>query len=243
MNRVSNPYVRIALDFNRLAPSGRSRMRAVLRLWAAAVTAFLLLAPGLAAAPDKPAPVADLRLMVIGDSLTAGFGLPAEEAFPSQLEAALRAEGLSVSVLNAGVSGDTSAGGRSRLDWALADKPDAVIIELGGNDGLRGIEPKTTYDNLAAMLGTLQSRGVPVFLAGMYAPPNLGAAYGKEFRGVYTRLAAAFAVPLQEFFLEGVAAQAKFNQADGIHPNAAGVAVIVENLKPKLVTWLSTIRR
>jgi acyl-CoA thioesterase-1 len=218
-------------------------LRAVARFLALTLAAFLLLAPDVAAAQDKPASAADLRLMVIGDSLTAGFGLPSKEAFPSQLEAALRAEGLAVTVLNAGVSGDTSAGGRARLDWALADKPDAVMIELGANDGLRGIEPKTTYDNLATMIRTLKSRSIPVFLAGMYAPPNLGAAYGKEFRGVYTRLAEEFGIPLQEFFLEGVAAQAKLNQADGIHPNAAGVAVIVQNLKPKLVSWLANIHR
>ncbi len=203
----------------------------------------LVLAPGVAAARDAAAAASGLRLMVIGDSLAAGFGLPAHEAFPAQLEKALRERGLMVTVINAGVSGDTSAGGRSRLDWALADKPDAVILELGANDGLRGIDPKSTYANLAAILSTLESRGIPAFVAGMYAPPNLGAAYGEEFRSVYSRLAKEFAVPLHEFFLEGVAAQPQLNQPDGIHPNAAGVAVVVANMMPKLQPWLTDLAR
>jgi acyl-CoA thioesterase-1 len=196
-----------------------------------------------AVAQDAQAPASNMRLMIIGDSLAAGFGLPAHEAFPAQLEAALRQKGLAVTVLNAGVSGDTSAGGRSRLDWALAEKPDAVILELGANDGLRGIEPNTTHANLAAILKTLKSRGIPAFIAGMYAPPNLGAAYGQEFRSVYSRLAQEFNAPLQDFFLEGVAAQPQLNQSDGMHPNATGVAVIVANMLPKLQSWLSGIAR
>jgi acyl-CoA thioesterase-1 len=144
-------------------------------------------------------------------------------------------------VLNAGVSGDTSAGGRSRLDWALAEKPDAVILELGANDGLRGIDPQTTYTNLKAILTTLKSRGIPAFVAGMYAPPNLGAAYGEEFRAVYSRLAKEFDTPLQDFFLDGVAARPHLNQSDGMHPNAAGVAVVVANMLPKLQPWLARV--
>lgn len=206
----------------------------------AGVFAGLLILASNAPAQSPPSPTTPLRLMVIGDSLAAGFGLPAEQAFPAQLEAALRRNGHAVTVLNAGVSGDTSAGGRARLNWALADKPDGVIVELGGNDALRGIDPKELYANLSAILATLKARGIPAFLSGMLAPVNLGAAYGEEFRAVYTRLAAEFDVPLQPFFLEGVALQPALNQADGIHPNAAGVAVLVSNILPRIEPWLTT---
>ena len=202
----------------------------------------LLLVMAQVALAQSPAPVpSPLRLMVIGDSLTAGFGLPVDQAFPAQLEAALRQKGHAVTVLNAGVSGDTSAGGKARIAWALADKPDAVILELGANDALRGIAPRELQANLSAILTTLKGRGIPAFLSGMVAPPNLGAAYGEEFRAVYSRLAQDFDVPLQPFFLEGVAMQPTFNQADGIHPNAAGVAVLVNNILPRIEPWLSTI--
>jgi acyl-CoA thioesterase-1 len=215
----------------------------------AALAAMLSLSSGLlavhsAAAEESAASATQpLRLMVLGDSLTAGFGLPAEQSFPSQLEAALRAKGHAVTVLNGGVSGDTSAGGKARIEWALADKPDAVILELGANDGLRGIEPKELYANLAAILKTLKARGIPTFLAGMVAPPNLGEAYGKEFRAVYTRLAKEFDVPLQPFFLDGVAMKPELNQPDGLHPNAAGVAVLVDNIVPLLEPWLAGMKQ
>jgi acyl-CoA thioesterase-1 len=209
-----------------------------------ALAGLLLSLPGLAAAQDTPsAPGAPpLRLMVIGDSLTAGFGLPADKAFPAQLEAALRKKGHEVTVLNAGVSGDTSAGGKARIAWALADKPNAVLLELGANDGLRGIDPAALYANLSAILKTLKAKNIPTFLAGMYAPPNLGEDYGREFRGVYTRLAKEYDVPLQPFFLDGVAMNPALNQADGLHPNAAGVAVLVKNIVPMLEPWLAGIR-
>ncbi len=239
MPRRSPPYVHRPGIFNRLRDVCRSQI-GVLTGAAVAILAFALaFPPGVAVA--QPAPASGLRLMVIGDSLTAGFGLPAHEAFPAQLEKALRERGLAVTVVNAGVSGDTSAGGRSRLDWALAEKPDAVILELGANDGLRGIDPQSTYANLAAILSKLKTRGIPAFVAGMYAPPNLGAAYGEEFRSVYTRLAKEFDVPLQDFFLDGVAAQPHLNQSDGMHPNAAGVTVMVANMLPKLQPWLARV--
>lgn len=206
-----------------------------------AVFAGFFAAP--AATAQGPAAAPSFRLMVIGDSLTAGFGLPVEQAFPAKLEAALRQKGHGVSVLNGGVSGDTSAGGKARIEWALADKPDAVILELGANDGLRGIDPKDLYANLKAILETLKARGIPTFLAGMVAPPNLGAAYGKEFRAVYTRLAQEFDVPLQPFFLDGVAMKRELNQADGIHPNAKGVAVLVDNIVPLLEPWLAGLKQ
>lgn len=244
MTQASHPYVARAGVFNRLSLFWRSRIVVLGRLAGGLLLALSVLsglAPAHAQAQSQPESPKNFRLMVIGDSLAAGFGLPAQEAFPAQLEAALRKAGRPVTVLNAGVSGDTSAGGRARLDWALADKPDAVIVELGANDGLRGIDPKTTYENLAAILNGLKTRGVPAFLAGMYAPPNLGAAYGEEFRAVYTRLAKEFDVPLYGFFLEGVAAQPQLNQADGMHPNAAGVAVMVKSIVPHLERWLAQI--
>ena len=177
-----------------------------------------------------------VRLAVLGDSLTAGYGLMAEDAFPTQLEARLHALGVDIEVMNAGVSGDTSAGGRARLDWLLGDAPDIVIIELGANDALRGLEPSATADNLDAIITRLRAEGLTVMLAGMLAPPNLGADYGREFDALYSRLVRKHGVAYYPFFLDGVAARPALNQADGIHPNAAGVAVIVERIVPYVRT-------
>lgn len=192
----------------------------------------------LAVVPAAPA-AEPVRLMAFGDSLTHGYGLPAGETFPEQLEAALRADGFNVEVLNAGNSGETTAGGLARLDWALADDPDAVILELGANDGLRGLDPGATYDNLDAILTRLtKDEGLPVLLAGMLAPPNLGSEYGEAFNAVYPRLAKEHDVPFYPFFLEGVAMQPALNQSDGIHPNAEGVGEIVERIKPHVIRLL-----
>jgi acyl-CoA thioesterase-1 len=177
--------------------------------------------------------------MVLGDSLTAGYGLPQGEAFPVKLEAALRARGIGVTVLNAGVSGDTTAGGLARLDWALADKPTHAIVELGANDGLRGIDPAVTRKNLGAILARLKAAGVPTLLAGMYAPPNWGKEYAAAFAKLYPDLAAEHGAALYPFFLEGVAANPSLNQADGIHPNEKGVAAIVERILPQVVRLLT----
>ena len=171
-------------------------------------------------------------IAVLGDSLTAGFGLSPEDAFPAQLETRLRRDGLDVRAVNAGVSGDTSAGGRTRLDWVLADTPDLVIVELGANDALRGLAPAETEANLDAVLAVLTGRGIAVLLTGMLAPPNFGPDYGREFRAVFPRLADKYAVPFYPFFLDGVAAQPRLNQADGIHPNVEGVAEIVTRIAP-----------
>ncbi len=195
-----------------------------------ALAALLCLAGLLSAV--LPAAAEPLRLMAFGDSLVHGYGLPAGKTFPAQLEAALRAEGHDVEVLNAGNSGDTTASGRARLDWALGDEPDAVMVALGANDGLRGIDPRETYENLDAILRELKARGLPVLLVGMLAPRNLGPEYVAEFDAVYPRLAAEHQVPLYPFFLKDVAMDPELNQADGIHPNAAGVAVMVENILP-----------
>lgn len=192
--------------------------------------AFLLFAAILACA--DPAAARPLKILALGDSLTAGHGLERADSFTVRLESALQADGYDVQVVNAGVSGDTSAGGLSRLAWALADEPDAAIVELGANDGLRGLDPRATYDNIDAIVGQLKEAGVAVLLTGMLAPPNLGAEYGADFESVYPRVAEKHGVMLYPFFLDGVAAKRELNQSDTIHPNAAGVAVIVERILP-----------
>lgn len=192
----------------------------------------------LAVATAVGAVAAPVRLLALGDSLTAGYGLPAQEGFPARLEAALRAAGRDVRVLNAGVSGDTTAGGLARLDWALADRPDAAMVALGANDALRALPPEQAERNLDAILTRLAAAKLPVLLVGMRAPPNLGREYGTAFDGIYARLAAKHRLALYPFFLEGVAAQSELNQQDGIHPNARGVAVMVERILPAVVALL-----
>lgn len=177
--------------------------------------------------------------MVLGDSLGAGFGLPSTLAFPARLEAALAARGRAVSVINASVSGDTSAGGLARLDWVLRANPTHAIVELGGNDALRGLAPAQMADNLDRILTRLAARSVRVLLAGMVAPPNLGRAYGEEYNAVFPRLARQHGVAFYPFFLDGVAAEARLNQADGIHPNAEGVEEIVRRILPEVERLLA----
>ncbi len=183
------------------------------------------------------------RILVLGDSLVSGYGLPAGEDFPSRLEAALTGRGHRVRLINAGVAGDTSSGGLARLDWALAEKPEIVIVELGANDGLRGIDPRVTRANLDAILSRLKSRGLRVLLTGIYAPPNLGAEYGREFNAVFPEVARRHGVAFYPFFLDGVAARPELNQRDGMHPNALGVAVIVDRIAPHVVRLLKSPKR
>ena len=198
----------------------------------AAVCALLLLL-GPASAADEP------RIVVLGDSLTAGFGLAQEDAFPARLEAALRAKGHQWQVIDAGISGDTSAGGVARLDWVLADRPDIVIVELGANDGLRGLPTDRMEVNLDAILARTVESGASTLLAGMRAPANFGAEYAAAFRAVYERLAARHRVAFYPFFLEGIAMEPALNQPDGIHPNAAGVAEIVRRILPHVVALIA----
>ncbi len=207
----------------------------------AALAVSLGAAIGLAILDGGAVAAEPVRLLAFGDSLTAGYGLPEADGFVARLEAALAARGHAVEVINGGVSGDTTAGGRDRLEWALGDDPDAVILALGANDGLRGLDPAVTRDNLASMLATLAARDLPVLLVGMLAPPNLGPDYGARFDAVYPALAEEWGVPLYPFFLEGVATDPALNQADGIHPNAAGVEVIVEAMLPAVEALLSGI--
>jgi acyl-CoA thioesterase I len=180
------------------------------------------------AAAERP-----VRIVALGDSLTAGLGLPADAAFPVKLEKALKAKGLGVEITNAGVSGDTASGGLARLDWSVPDGTDAVLIELGANDMLLGIDPKVTRKALAEIVRRLSARHIAILLAGMRSAPNLGAAYGREFEPIYSDLAAANDLLLYPFFLDGVAADPKLNQRDGIHPTAAGVDAIVARILPK----------
>jgi len=192
----------------------------------------LLLGLGPIPAQTANAQSAPIRIAVLGDSLAAGYGLRPEQAFPVRLEAALKAQGRTVTVLNQGVSGDTTAGGLDRLDWMLADKPDIVLVELGGNDALRGIDPATTEKNLAAIVEKLQASHVTVWLAGMMAPRNLGSDYVKAFDGLYKRIADKYKVPLYPFILDGVAQDSALNQGDGLHPNSKGAQIVADKLLP-----------
>lgn len=171
-------------------------------------------------------------VLAFGDSLTAGFGLPPEQAFPARLEARLRTDGVAARVMSAGVSGDTTAGGLARLDWALADRPDLVIVELGANDGLRGVDPKAVRANLNAIITKIRASGAKVLLAGMKALANWGEDYERDFERIYPELARKHDVTLYPFFLDGVAMDPKLNQADGLHPNERGVAVVVDHIAP-----------
>ena len=189
-------------------------------------------------AASTPVPAAQQRLMVYGDSLVAGYGLSAGEGFPEQLQQALTAAGRDVKVLNAGVSGDTTAGGLARLDWALSDPPDAVMIILGGNDLLRGLDPQQTRENLQQILTRLQAQNIKILLCGMLAPVNLGPAYRQQFDLIYPELANRFDASFYPFFLHGVALNPKFNQPDGLHPNKAGVAVITNSVLPAVLSVL-----
>ena len=179
-----------------------------------------------------------IKLLVFGDSLAAGYGLAQPDGFQAQLGAALKADGFDVTILDGGVSGDTTAGGRARLDWTLADVPDAAIVELGGNDGLRGLDPAQMGANLAAILDVLAQRHIPALLSGMYPPPNLGQAYTAAFRAVFDLLGSRPGLVYDPFFLDGVALDPALNQADHIHPNPAGVKKVVARIKPAVEALL-----
>jgi acyl-CoA thioesterase-1 len=188
-------------------------------------------------AADRP-----LKIVALGDSLTAGYGLAVQDSFPAQLERALKAKGHAVEIENAGVSGDTASGGLSRLDWSVPDGTDAVIVELGANDMLRGVDPKTTRAALDTLLGTLRKRGIEVLFAGMRAAPNLGPEYGRAFESIFPELAARHDVVFYPFFLDGIAAQAKLALRDGMHPNADGVKGIVTGILPKAEELITRVK-
>lgn len=192
---------------------------------------FSIVLPLIMAASGQ-ALAAPVKILALGTSLTQGYGLPPGTEFPVQLQAALKAAGVDATVINAGVSGDTSAGGLARLDWSLADKPDAAIVELGSNDMLRGLSPAQTEKNLRAILAKLKTAKVRVLLTGMQAQRNLGADYVRQFDSIYPRLAKEYGVLFYPFVLDGVALNPKLNQADGMHPNPEGVKVIVRRMLP-----------
>jgi len=183
-----------------------------------------------------------VKIVVLGDSLSAGFGLPLDAAFPARLAAALKAKGIAATIGNAGVSGDTASGGLNRLDWSVPEGTDAVILELGANDALRGLDPDLTKTALNTILGKLKDRHIVVLLAGMQAPRNMGADYTREFDSIYPALASTHPVVFYPFFLDGVAADPKLNQGDGLHPNAAGVDAIVARILPRVEELIARAR-
>ena len=208
----------------------------MLVLGLALMTAATAFAQAPAVSVAKP-----IKMVVLGDSLSAGLGLPGPSAFPVQLQKALKNNGIEVDMINAGVSGDTSSGGRDRLDWSVPEGTEAVIVELGANDALRGIDPSVTRAALTDILTRLKARGIAVLLCGMVAPPNYGSDYSARFNAIYPELAKSFGMPLYPFFLEGVATDARLNQADGLHPTAEGVEVIVKNILPTVEAFLGAI--
>ena len=208
----------------------------ILVLGVALMTAGTGFAQTPAAAGTRP-----LKLVVLGDSLSAGLGLSVAAAFPEQLQKSLRSNGIAIDIINAGVSGDTSSGGRDRLDWSVPEGTDGVIVELGANDALRGTDPAITRSALSDILARLKARRIAVLLCGMVAPPNYGSDYSARFNAIYPDLAKSSGVPLYPFFLQGVAADARLNQADGMHPTAEGVDVIVRNILPTVEAFLGSI--
>jgi acyl-CoA thioesterase-1 len=199
---------------------------------------------GALAALVAPARAADrpIRIVVLGDSLSAGFGLGAADALPAKLERALKTKGYAVEITNAGVSGDTAANGLARLDWSVPDGTDAVIVELGANDALRGADPKATRASLDAIIRRLQERHIAVLLAGMLAPRNLGADYAKAFDPIYPELAAQYGLILYPFIADGVLGESALTQADGMHPTAAGVDVMAARMLPKVEELIARVK-
>ncbi len=201
-----------------------------------ALIVAVVLAPAVRAAGQ------DVKIVALGDSLTAGFGLPADEAFPAKLARALQKKGYAVSIANAGVSGDTSSGGLARLDWSVPEGTQAVILELGANDMLRGVDPSVTKAALGQILDRLAARHIAVLLAGMKAVENFGPDYARAFEAIYPALASTHRVVFYPFFLAGVATDPKLNQGDGLHPNAAGVDIIVARIMPQVETLIARAR-
>ena len=192
-----------------------------------------------ARADDGAAPI---RIVAFGDSLTAGYGLKPSEAFPVQLQAALKAKGYNVDIVNAGVSGDTAPAGLERFDWAVPDKTEAVILELGANDALRGLDPKQTRSSLDTIVGKLKARNIDVLLAGMRAPSNWGEDYRVAFDAIYGDLAGTHGTLLYPFFLDGVLQKKELNLEDGMHPTGKGIAVIVERILPKVEELIARVQ-
>ncbi len=203
-------------------------------LWAF-LAIWLLLAP--------PALARSISLVALGDSLTAGYGLAQGDGFVPRLTTKLKAQGLDIEIANAGVSGDTTSGALSRLEWSVPPEADGVILALGGNDALRAIDPSVTARNLETLIEKIQARGQAIFFIGMRAPPNLGADYTRAFDAIYPDLARRYGLAYYPFFLEGVAGDIELNQSDGIHPNAAGVDFITDRLTPSMTGFIEQLAR
>jgi acyl-CoA thioesterase I len=218
-------------------PSSKRQANMVLAILLCNWLLLVAATTGQAAASGQP-----LRIVVFGDSLVAGFQLKASDAFPAQLERALKARGHAVEVINAGVSGDTTAAGLGRLRWSIPEKVDAVILELGANDALRGLDPNRAKSNLDKMITAIKGTGAEVLLAGMLAPPNMGPAYAQSFNGIYQDLATKHELILYPFFLDGIAFDQRFNLSDGLHPNGKGVAEITRNILPTVEQLLERVR-
>ena len=225
---------------NRYGRSG-ARIQPLHGFWAVALLiAFVLGFPAMTTPLKAQTP--PLKLVALGDSLTAGYNLPGSAAFPAVLEKLLREKGIPAEIANAGVSGDTSQGGLERLDWSVPDGTEGVILELGANDALRGIDPGLTEKALDAIVTRLKARGIPVLLAGMYAPRNLGEDFAKRFDAIYPELAKQHELVLYPFFLEGIAGDRALNQADGLHPTADGVTVIVRTILPTVERFIASLQ-
>jgi acyl-CoA thioesterase-1 len=208
-----------------------------LRLFAFAAAAF-----GLVLAASPASAERSLKIVAFGDSLTSGFGLAANDAFPVKLRQALAAKGIKVDIVNAGVGGDTATAGLARLDWSVPADTDGVILELGANDALRGVDPAVTRKALDTIMQKLKQRGIPVLLCGMYAPPNMGDEFVQTYRDMYPALAKTYGALLYPFFLDPVAGRAELNQHDGIHPNPQGVDLIVQAILPKVEELIAKIK-
>ena len=210
------------------------------RLVVAVLIGLVSISYGPAWAADQSAPI---RILAFGDSLTAGYGLDdMADSFPSQLERALRAKGHNVKMIQAGISGDTTTGGLNRIDWSMAEKPDAVMVGLGGNDALRAVDPAVTERSLRGIVERIRKDGTPVLVAGMLAPPNLGKDYGDRFNALFSQVAKQNGAVFYPFLLDGVASVPALNQADRIHPNPKGVAVMVEKITPYVVTLIDQVQ-
>lgn len=236
-NRFAEHIIRplMVSAWSRAKPVSTFAVRALAATAAAAALALLAFDAPANAGTDRP-----VKIVALGDSLTAGFGLPANDAFPAKLAKALADKGLSVSIINAGVSGDTTSGGLARLGWSVPDGTDAVILELGANDALRGVDPAVTRRALGAMVRELRARRIAVLLCGMLAPPNMGEDYASAFNQIFPDIAAAYGAIYYPFFLNGVATVRTLVQADGLHPTAQGVDVIVAAILPSvegLIAW------
>jgi len=229
--------MRLSMDLS-YGGFGRAVERLLRAFIVAAAGAMMAMSgPALAQTPDVKE-VKPIKLAVLGDSLTAGYGLPVSAAFPVRLQKALSDKGIATDIHNAGVSGDTTTGGLARLDWSIPPGTEAVIVELGANDALRGVDPKVARGALDEILNKLKARNIAILLCGMYAPPNYGPDYTAKFNSIYPDLAKSHKVPLYPFFLDGVATEAKLTQPDGLHPTAAGVDVVVERILPTVEAFL-----